>query len=77
MEKEMTKTAAELLVECLEQEGVQYIFVIPGEENLAVIEALSKHPEIRFITTRHEQGAAFRENIPFVTLSFHDDSYGL
>ena len=59
MEKETSKTAAELLVECLEEEGVKVIFGIPGEENLAVIEALSHHPEIRFVTTRHEQGAAF------------------
>lgn len=63
MESEKTKTAAELLVECLEEEGVEVIFGIPGEENLAVIEALSKHPEIRFITTRHEQGAAFMADV--------------
>ena len=59
MDTENTKTAADLLVECLIEEGVKVIFGIPGEENLAVIEALSRHPEIRFITTRHEQGAAF------------------
>ena len=49
---------AEALVKSLENEGVQYIFGIPGEENLAVIEAL-KHSKIKFITVRHEQGAAF------------------
>ena len=58
-----TKTAAELLIECLEEEGVEVIFGIPGEENLAVIEALSHHPNIRFITTRHEQGAAFMADV--------------
>ena len=63
MEKETSKTAAELLVECLEEEGVKVIFGIPGEENLAVIEALSHHPEIRFVTTRHEQGAAFMADV--------------
>lgn len=63
MENEQFKTAAELLVECLEEEGVKVIFGIPGEENLAVIEALSAHPEIRFITTRHEQGAAFMADV--------------
>lgn len=46
-------TAAELLVKCLEAEGVRFIFGIPGEENLAVMDALLDSP-IRFITTRHE-----------------------
>jgi acetolactate synthase-1/2/3 large subunit len=50
--------AAELLVKCLENEGVEYIFGIPGEENIDVMEALSGS-SIQFITTRHEQGAAF------------------
>lgn len=51
-------TTAEMMVKCLEAEGVEYIFGIPGEENLALIDAL-KNSCIRFITTRHEQGAAF------------------
>ena len=41
----------------LEEEGVHYIFGIPGEENLAIINAL-EHSKIEFITVRHEQGAA-------------------
>ncbi len=49
---------AEVLVKCLENEGVRYIFGIPGEENLEIIEALRDSP-IQFITVRHEQGAAF------------------
>jgi acetolactate synthase I/II/III large subunit len=53
---------AELLVRCLENEGVQYIFGLPGEENLAVIEAL-ENSSIQFITTRHEQGAAFMADV--------------
>lgn len=53
---------AELLVHCLEQEGVQYIFGLPGEENLQVLEAL-RHSSIQFITTRHEQGAAFMADV--------------
>ncbi len=53
---------AELLVKCLENEGVQYVFGLPGEENLDVLEAL-KHSSIRFITTRHEQGAAFMADV--------------
>jgi acetolactate synthase I/II/III large subunit len=53
---------AELLVRCLENEGVKYIFGLPGEENLHVLEAL-KHSSIQFITTRHEQGAAFMADV--------------
>ncbi len=54
--------ASELFVRCLEQEGVEYIFGIPGEENIAVMDALLDSP-IRFITTRHEQGAAFMADV--------------
>ncbi|NEQ42122.1 MAG: acetolactate synthase large subunit [Leptolyngbya sp. SIOISBB] len=53
---------AELLVQCLENEGVEYIFGVPGEENLAVLQALKKS-SIQFITTRHEQGAAFMADV--------------
>ncbi|NEQ23745.1 MAG: acetolactate synthase large subunit, partial [Microcoleus sp. SIO2G3] len=53
---------AELLVRCLENEGVEYVFGLPGEENLQVLEAL-KQSSIRFITTRHEQGAAFMADV--------------
>ena len=54
--------AAELFVKCLENEGVEYIFGIPGEENLAVMDALLDSP-ITFVTTRHEQGAAFMADV--------------
>ncbi|MEL7350292.1 MAG: acetolactate synthase large subunit [Cyanobacteria bacterium P01_A01_bin.116] len=53
---------AELLVRCLENEGVQYIFGLPGEENLHLLQAL-KRSSIQFITTRHEQGAAFMADV--------------
>lgn len=49
---------AELLVRALENEGVRYIFGIPGEENLDVVEAL-RTSSIQLILTRHEQAAAF------------------
>ncbi|HIP37824.1 MAG TPA: acetolactate synthase large subunit [Desulfocapsa sulfexigens] len=49
---------AELLVQCLENEGVKIIFGIPGEENLAFLEAL-RNSKIRLILTRHEQAAGF------------------
>ena len=57
-----TMTAAELLVRCLENEGVKYIFGIPGEEKLDVMQAL-RNSSIQFITTRHEQGAAFMADV--------------
>ncbi|HEY9764350.1 MAG TPA: acetolactate synthase large subunit [Trichocoleus sp.] len=53
---------AELLVRCLENEGVEYIFGVPGEENLQFLQAL-KHSSIQFVTTRHEQGAAFMADV--------------
>ena len=53
---------AQMLVKCLEKEGVEYIFGIPGEENLALMNAISES-SIQFITTRHEQGAAFMADV--------------
>jgi acetolactate synthase-1/2/3 large subunit len=53
---------AELLIQCLENEGVEYIFGLPGEENLHILDALDRS-SIRFITTRHEQGAAFMADV--------------
>ncbi len=55
--------AAALLVRCLENEGVQYVFGVPGEEILGLLDALSRSPSIQFITTRHEQGAAFMADV--------------
>lgn len=54
--------AAELFIRCLENEGVEYIFGIPGEENLDVMDALLDS-SIQFITVRHEQGAAFMADV--------------
>jgi acetolactate synthase-1/2/3 large subunit len=53
---------SELFVRCLENENVEYIFGIPGEENIAVMDVLLDSP-INFITTRHEQGAAFMADV--------------
>jgi acetolactate synthase-1/2/3 large subunit len=53
---------AELLVKCLENEGVEYIFGLPGEENLYILEALQSST-IQFVTCRHEQGAAFMADV--------------
>lgn len=52
-------TGAQLLVKCLEQEKVEYVFGVPGEENLDFLEALRQSPTIKFIVTRHEQAAGF------------------
>jgi len=54
--------AAELFVKCLENEGVEYIFGIPGEENIDIMDALLES-KIKFVTTRHEQGAAFMADV--------------
>jgi len=53
---------SDLLVECLVTEGVEYIFGIPGEEILDVVDSLSQS-RISFVPTRHEQGAAFMANV--------------
>jgi acetolactate synthase I/II/III large subunit len=54
--------ASELFVRCLENEKTQYVFGIPGEENLDVMDALLDSP-IQFVLTRHEQGAAFMADV--------------
>src|SRR5438045_5215621 len=58
----LESTAAKLLVKCLENEGVEYIFGIPGEENIHFMDAL-RDSSIRYILTRHEQGASFMADI--------------
>ena len=50
--------ASDLFVKCLEAEGVQYVFGVPGEENLDLLESM-RESSIKFITTRHEQAAVF------------------
>ncbi len=54
--------ASDLLVKCLEEEGIEYIFGVPGEENAEFMMSL-EHSKIRFVLTRHEQGAAFMAEI--------------
>ena len=54
--------ASDLFVKCLENEGVEYIFGIPGEENADFMMSLSES-KIKFILTRHEQGAAFMADV--------------
>ncbi len=51
--------ASDLFMTALENEGVEYIFGIPGEENLDFLDSLSKSAKIKLILTRHEQAAGF------------------
>lgn len=55
---ETMMTAADLFVESLEREGVEYIFGLPGEESLDLLDAI-RRSKIKLIVTRHEQAAAF------------------
>lgn len=54
--------ASELFVKALENEGVQFVFGVPGEENIDFLEAVRKS-NINFILTRHEQGAGFMADV--------------
>ena len=54
----MTK-ASDLFINALEEEGVEYVFGIPGEENLDFLDSLSRSSKIKLILTRHEQAAGF------------------
>lgn len=55
--------ASDLLVRCLEEEGIEYIFGVPGEENADFMMSLQDSERIRFVLTRHEQGAAFMAEV--------------
>lgn len=51
--------ASDLFIKALENEGVEYIFGLPGEENLDFLESLRKSKKIKLVLTRHEQGAGY------------------
>ncbi|MGH3438787.1 MAG: acetolactate synthase large subunit [Sciscionella sp.] len=55
-------STADLLVRCLENEDVEYVFGIPGEENIRFVDALSGS-RVRYVLVRHEQAAAFMADI--------------
>jgi len=57
------RTAAGLIVECLEAEDCRWVFSVPGEETMALLDALSRSDSVRHVTTRHEQGAAFMADV--------------
>ncbi len=50
---------AHAIVKCLEREGIEIVFGIPGLHNMPIFDALYRHPKIKVVTVRHEQGAAF------------------
>jgi acetolactate synthase-1/2/3 large subunit len=54
--------ASELIIRCLENEGVRYIFGLPGEENIDFLEAVTSS-NIHFVLTRDERGASFMANV--------------
>lgn len=54
--------ASDLLVRCLEEEGITHIFGVPGEENADFMMSLESS-DITFVITRHEQGAAFMAEV--------------
>src|SRR4029079_11546231 len=64
-----TRTAAQLLVECLAEERCEYVFSVPGEETMDILDALGRAAAAgspgspTHITTRHEQGAAFMADV--------------
>jgi len=58
----MARKASDLLVECLEHEGITHIFGVPGEENADFMMSL-EGSSIEFVLTRHEQGAAFMAEV--------------
>src|SRR5215472_17221475 len=58
MEHGATMTGAEIVLEALEREGVDVIFGYPGGANLPIYQQLPRHPKLRHVLVRHEQGAA-------------------
>jgi acetolactate synthase-1/2/3 large subunit len=55
-------STAQLIVRCLENEGVEYVFGIPGEENIHFVQALGES-SIRYVLVRHEQAASFMAEV--------------
>jgi acetolactate synthase-1/2/3 large subunit len=57
------RRAADLLVDCLVAEACPFVFSVPGEETMDILDALAERTDIRHVTTRHEQGAAFMADV--------------
>jgi thiamine pyrophosphate-dependent acetolactate synthase large subunit-like protein len=52
-------TGAQAVIDCLRRENIEHVFGIPGTMNLPILDVVRETPDMRFILTRHEQGAAF------------------
>ncbi|MEH7382067.1 acetolactate synthase large subunit [Bacillus sp. JJ1533] len=63
IERKIPMKASDVLVHCLENEGVEYVFGIMGKETLDLMDSLSKSKQITYINVRHEQGAAFMADV--------------
>ncbi len=53
------KNGAEIIVDCLKADGVQFVFGVIGSSILDLLDVLYRTPEIRYVRAQHEQGAAF------------------
>lgn len=63
LEKGSLVNVAEQIVHILEKRQVKYIFGIPGEENVNLIDAIDRSSQIKFTLVRHEQGASFMADV--------------
>src|SRR4051794_13876444 len=61
--KEDTMKVTDVIVQCLENEGVEYVFGIVGSETLDLADSLSQSKQIQYVNVRHEQGAAFMADV--------------
>jgi acetolactate synthase I/II/III large subunit len=55
--------ASDLFIKCLVEEGLEYVFGVPGEENADFVWSMKDEKSIKFVLTRHEQGAAFMADV--------------
>src|SRR5256712_8964912 len=63
LEAPRSMKGSDLLVRCLENEEVEFVFQVPGEETLAITDSLGQSKKIKLITVRHEQAAAFMAGV--------------
>ena len=57
------QAVSDLIVSCLEAEGVEFVFGIPGEENIRLVRSLQRSSKIRYVLVRHEAAASFMADI--------------
>ncbi|MDF1555978.1 MAG: thiamine pyrophosphate-binding protein [Deferrisomatales bacterium] len=59
MDQARTKTGAEIIVDCLKAEGVEFVFGVIGSSILDLLDVIERTPEIRYVRTQHEQAAVY------------------